>query len=34
MKEAQEEPAAKPAVTRQTQDSDTVDVQAREKTDA
>ncbi|MGX5659577.1 Sec-independent protein translocase subunit TatA [Castellaniella ginsengisoli] len=34
MKDAQEEPAAKPAVTRQTQDSDTVDVQAREKTDA
>jgi len=33
MKDAQED-AAKPAVTQQTQDPDTVDVQAREKTDA
>ena len=33
MKDAQEDPA-KPAVTQQTQDPDTVDVQAREKTDA
>ncbi|MFC4296808.1 MAG: Sec-independent protein translocase subunit TatA [Castellaniella sp.] len=34
MKDAQDDAAAKPAVTQQTQDSDTVDVQAREKTDA
>ena len=34
MKDAQEDPPAKPAVTQQTQDPDTVDVQAREKTDA
>lgn len=34
MKDAQDDAAAKPAVTQQTQDPDTVDVQAREKTDA
>ena len=33
MKDAQDD-AATPAVTQQTQDADTVDVQAREKTDA
>ncbi|MGB3277218.1 MAG: Sec-independent protein translocase subunit TatA [Castellaniella sp.] len=34
MKDAQDDSAAKPAVTQQTQDSGTVDVQAREKNDA
>ncbi len=34
MKDAQDESAATPAVTQQTRDADTVDVQAREKTDA
>jgi sec-independent protein translocase protein TatA len=34
MKDAQDESTAKPAVTQQASDADTVDVQAREKTDA
>lgn len=34
MKDAQDEAESKPAVTQQVQDSNTVDVQAREKTDA
>jgi sec-independent protein translocase protein TatA len=34
MKDAQDEAAEKPAVTQKTLDADTVDVQAREKTDA
>lgn len=34
MKEAQDDGAEKPAVTQKVQDSNTVDVQAHEKTDA
>ncbi|MHA3904228.1 Sec-independent protein translocase subunit TatA [Castellaniella sp. WN] len=34
MKDAQDESTTTPAVTQQTRDADTVDVQAREKTDA
>jgi len=34
MKDAQDDAPAQPAVTQQTQDPNTVDVQAREKTDA